>query len=122
MKTVEISSIYSHQTSDGYRDHTNLRRDIVTWESMLKNNDRQTLSTYAFYGDLYYQTPGALTLSQYNADPKQSRPAVGSTPSADQAQAAIYQKTFMAAIVKYLPHHRQISEYDEFLWRLYQLS
>ena len=50
---------YSHQTSDGYRNHTNLRRDIITWESMLKNNERQTLSTYAFYGDLYYQTPGA---------------------------------------------------------------
>lgn len=88
----------SHQTSDGYRDHTNLRRDIVTWESMLKNNDRQTLSTYAFYGSLYYQTPGALTLSEYNANPAQSRPAVGTTPSADQAQAAIYQKTFLAAI------------------------
>ncbi len=88
----------SHQTSDGYRDHTNLRRDIVTWESMLKNNDRQTLSTYAFYGSLYYQTPGALTLSQYNADPKQSRLAAGSSPSADQAQAAVYQKTFLAAI------------------------
>ncbi len=89
---------YSHQTSEGYRNHTNLRRDIITWESMLKNNQRQTLSTYAFYGDLYYQTPGALTLSEYNADPKQSRPAVGATPSAVQAQAAIYQKTFMAAI------------------------
>jgi iron complex outermembrane recepter protein len=90
---------FSHQTSDGYRDHTNLRRDIVTWESMLKNNDRQTLSTYAFYGSLYYQTPGALNLTEYNANPKQSRPAVGPTPSADQAQAAIYQKTFLAAIV-----------------------
>jgi iron complex outermembrane recepter protein len=90
---------FSHQTSDGYRDHTNLRRDIVTWESMLKNNDRQTLSTYAFYGSLYYQTPGALNLTEYNANPKQSRPAVGSTPSADQAQAAVYQKTFLAAIV-----------------------
>src|SRR5450432_1747732 len=89
---------YSHQTSDGYRDHTNLRRDIATWESILKNDSRQTLSTYAFYGDLYYQTPGALTLSEYNANPKQSRPKVGTTPSADQAQAAIYQKTFMAAI------------------------
>lgn len=89
---------YSHQTSDGYRDHTNLRRDIITWESILKNNSHQTLSTYAFYGDLYYQTPGALTLSEYNANPKQSRPAVGATPSADQAQAAIYQKTFMAGI------------------------
>ncbi|HCL84603.1 MAG TPA: TonB-dependent receptor [Chitinophagaceae bacterium] len=89
---------YSHQTSDGYRDHTNLRRDIVTWESMLKNDDRHTLSTYAFYGDLYYQTPGALNLSEYNANPKQSRPAFGPFPSADQSQAAVYQKTFMAAI------------------------
>jgi iron complex outermembrane receptor protein len=89
---------YSHQTSGGYRDHTNLRRDLVSWESMLKNTDRQTLSTYAFYGDLYYQTPGALTLAEYNANPAQSRPAAGATPSADQAKAAIYQKTFMAAI------------------------
>src|SRR5450432_1860862 len=90
---------YTHQGSDGYRDHTNLRRDIITWESVIKNSDRQTLSTYAFYGDLYYQTPGALTLSEYNANPVQSRPQVGATPSAVQAQAAIYQKTFLAAIV-----------------------
>ena len=89
---------YSHQTSDGYRQHTNLRRDVVTWESILKNTDKQTLSTYAFYGDLYYQTPGALTLSEYTANPKQARPASGAIPSANQAQAAIYQKTFMAAI------------------------
>src|SRR5664279_4954915 len=89
---------YSHQNSDGYRDHTNLRRDLISWESMLKNTSRQTLSTYAFYGDLYYQTPGALTISEYNTNPKQSRPAVGATPSAVQAQAAIYQKTFLAAI------------------------
>jgi|SRR5579863_540627 len=89
---------YSHQTSDGYRDHTNLRRDIVTWESMLKNTDKQTLSTYAFYGDLYYQTPGALTLAEYNANPKQARPAAAGNPSAEQSQAAIYQKTFMAGI------------------------
>src|ERR1700681_790771 len=89
---------YSHQTSDGYRNHTNLRRDIVTWASMLKNSHKQTLSTYAFYGDLYYQTRGALTLAKYNANPKQSRPAAGGNPSADQSQAAIYQKTFMAGI------------------------
>ena len=112
---------YSHQTSDGYRDHTNLRRDIVTWESMLKNNERQTLSTYAFYGDLYYQTPGALTLAEYNANPKQSRPAAGATPSADQAQAAIYQKTFMAAITNTYRIQFKLSEYNKFLRRLYEL-
>ncbi|HEY8733442.1 MAG TPA: TonB-dependent receptor, partial [Puia sp.] len=82
----------------GYRSHTQLRRDIITWESMLKNNDRQTLSTFASYGDLYYQTPGALTLAEYKANPRQARPVAGPNPSADQAKAAIYQKTFLAAI------------------------
>ena len=90
---------YSHQTSAGYRDHTNLRRDIASWESVLKKNEKQILSTYASYGDLYYQTPGALTLAEYNANPKQYRPKSGTTPSAYQAKAAVYQKTFMAAII-----------------------
>ena len=89
---------FSHQTSDGYRDHTNLRRDMAVWESVLKNTDRQTLSSFVSYGDLYYQTPGALSLAQYIANPKQARPAGGPNPSAQQAQAAIYQKTFMVAI------------------------
>ena len=89
---------YSHQTSDGYRDHTALRRDFVNWESVLKSNERRRLSTYASYGDLYYQTPGALTLSQYNIDPRMARPAGGGNPSAAQCQAAVYQKTFLAAI------------------------
>jgi iron complex outermembrane recepter protein len=89
---------YSHQTSDGYRDHTALRRDFIDWESVLKSNERRTLSTYASYGDLYYQTPGALTITEYNANPRQSRPAAGGNPSADQCQAAIYQKTFLAAV------------------------
>jgi iron complex outermembrane receptor protein len=89
---------FSHQTSNGYRDHTQLRRDMAIWESVLKNNGKQTLSSFVSYGDLYYQTPGALTLAQYNANPKLARPAAGGNPSAEQCQAAIYQKTFMAAI------------------------
>ena len=31
---------YSHQNSDGYRVQTNMHRDIATWESQLKMNDR----------------------------------------------------------------------------------
>ncbi|HVY73898.1 MAG TPA: Plug domain-containing protein, partial [Puia sp.] len=30
---------YSHQSSNGYRDHTQLRRDMVIWESVLKHTD-----------------------------------------------------------------------------------
>ncbi|MEO8823305.1 MAG: TonB-dependent receptor, partial [Ginsengibacter sp.] len=86
---------YSHQTSDGYRQQAKMRRDIGTWESQLKVSDKQTLHAFMSYGDLYYQTPGGLNLAQYNANPKQSRPAAGPYPGAVQAKAAIYQKTFL---------------------------
>jgi iron complex outermembrane recepter protein len=86
---------YAHQTSDGYRQQAKMRKDIATWENSLRINDKQTLHTYMSYGDLYYQTPGGLTLAQYNADPKQARPGSGSQPGAVQNKAAIYQKNFL---------------------------
>jgi iron complex outermembrane receptor protein len=90
------SFAYSHQTSDGYRQQTQMRRDIASWETQIKTSEKQTLHAYMLYGDLYYQTPGALTRTEYNKDPRQARPAVGTQPSAIQAQAAIFQKNFTA--------------------------
>jgi len=87
---------YSHQTSDGYRSQSKMRRDIATWESLLKVNDKQSLHAYMSYSDLFYQTPGGLTLAQYSANPKQARPPAGSQPGAVQNKAAIYQKIFIA--------------------------
>ena len=89
---------YTHQTSDGYREHTRMRRDVATWETQIKANDKQQLSASVLYGDLYYQTPGGLTAAQFNTNPRSARPAAGIFPSADDAQAAIYQKTFLAGI------------------------
>jgi len=87
---------YDHQTSDGYRQQTEMRRDIGSWETMLKPGDKQTIHAYILYSDLYYQTPGGLTESEYNKDPRQARPPVGTSPGAVQAQAAIFQKNFTA--------------------------
>lgn len=89
---------YTHQTSDGYRDHTRMRRDVVNWQTSIKANEKQELKASVLYGDLYYQTPGALTLSEYNINPRSARPKAGTLPSADQAKAAIYQKTFLAGL------------------------
>ncbi|MEO8404368.1 MAG: TonB-dependent receptor plug domain-containing protein [Chitinophagaceae bacterium] len=89
---------FSHTTTDGYRDHTNMRRDIATWQTQIKSSDRQQLTASVLYGDLYYQTPGALTKAEYTANPQAARPAAGVNPSADAAKAAIYQKTFLAGI------------------------
>jgi iron complex outermembrane recepter protein len=92
----ENSFNYSHQTSDGYRSQGKMRRDIATWESLLKVNDKQILHAYMSYSDLYYQTPGGLTRAQYDTNPKQARPSAGSQPGAVQNKAAIYQKIFIA--------------------------
>jgi iron complex outermembrane recepter protein len=87
---------YDHQTSDGYRQQTQMRRDIGSWETMLRPNDKQTIHAYMLYSDLYYQTPGGLTEAEYNKDPQMARPPVGTSPGAVQAQAAIFQKNFTA--------------------------
>src|SRR5688500_10636446 len=34
---------YTHQSSDGYRQHTRMRRDVATWETQFKASDKQQL-------------------------------------------------------------------------------
>src|SRR5687767_510536 len=87
---------YTRQSSDGYRVQSAMEREVFSWQSRMHGGNKQVLSTHVFYGDLYYQTPGALTLAQYRANNKAGRPAAGIFPSAQAARAAIYQKTFWA--------------------------
>lgn len=86
----------SHQQSDGWRNQTNTRRDIANYTGSFIVSSKQTISANIFYSDLYYQTPGGLTLAQLTANPRQSRPAAGAFRSAAQQQAALYIKTIYA--------------------------
>lgn len=87
---------YAHNESDGYRDQTSMRRDNFSWNSQLQLSDRQKISASILYTDMYYQTPGALTLTEYNNNPRAARPAGGGFPSAINAKAAIFQKNLVA--------------------------
>lgn len=87
---------FQHQQSDGYRNHSALRRNILSWSGHHRFGESQVLKTTFLYSDLYYQTPGALTKAEYEANPKASRPGGFGFPSAEQSRAAIYQKTFLA--------------------------
>jgi iron complex outermembrane receptor protein len=89
---------YSHQQSHGYRDHTSMRRDVATWRTQISSGKKESLNFNFLYGDLYYETPGALTKTEYKKDPSASRPAAGAFPSADGAKAAIYQKTWLGGL------------------------
>jgi iron complex outermembrane receptor protein len=86
---------FQHQQSDGYREHSALRRDVFSYSGNYLLN-RSQLKTTFIYGDLKYETPGALNENEYKNNPRASRPAIGSFPSAVQAQTAIMQKMFLA--------------------------
>ncbi len=83
---------YAHNQTDGYRVQTRMRRDNFSWQSQLILSAKQQLDASVLFSDMYYQTPGALTLAEFTADPKAARPAGGGFPSAVNAHAGIYQK------------------------------
>lgn len=98
----------SHQQSHGYRDHTAMERDVFNWQAQIKSG-KETLRFNFLYGDLFYETPGALTKTEYEKNPKAARPAAGIFPSADKAKAAIYQKTWFGG----LNNHYKFNEHFE---------
>ncbi|MFT2010738.1 TonB-dependent receptor domain-containing protein [Pontibacter sp. 13R65] len=64
---------YTRQQYDGYREHTAMEREVLLLSAQFYPSEKQTLSTYLIYSDLFYQLPGALTQEQYNENPRQAR-------------------------------------------------
>ena len=89
---------YLQLSSNGYRDHSELERKVFTWDLDADISDKGKITTHFLFGDLFYETPGALTLAEFNNNPKAARPRVGFTPGSVENKAAIFQKIFMAGI------------------------
>lgn len=88
----------AYQQADGYRRHTAMQRQYWQVSERLHYGKNNSLQLLAFYADLQYQTPGGLTLAQYETDPRQARPAAGPNPGAEAQQAGIYNKTLFAGL------------------------
>jgi iron complex outermembrane receptor protein len=89
---------YAHQQIDGYRDQSAMRRDVIQTQGSYQISDKRIIAANFFYADLFYETPGGLTLKQYNDNPKQARPAGGPNASAVAQKAAVYNKTIYAGV------------------------
>jgi iron complex outermembrane receptor protein len=89
---------FSHQQTDGYRTHTNMRRDVLHYSGTSILTGKQKLHSNIFLADLFYQTPGGLTLAEMQVNPKQARPAAGVFRGADAQQAAVYLKTLYTGL------------------------
>lgn len=88
---------YAHNQADGYREQSAMRRDNVAWTSHWRS-DKSQLTASVMYGNMYYQTPGGLTQTEYKANPSAARPATPGFPSAVQAKAAIWQQNLIAGL------------------------
>lgn len=87
-----------HHQQQGFRDHSAVRRNYLSWQNSSAISGTYTVNTLVLYSNLEYETPGGLTLAQYQTDPKQARPAAGAFPSAQDARAAIYQQSFYGGV------------------------
>jgi iron complex outermembrane recepter protein len=88
----------THQQADGYRDNSRLRKDVVHFADQWSISKKDELKFHLLLADLYYQTPGGLNLAQWQANPKQSRQATQTLPSAIQQKIAVYNKTIFTGL------------------------
>lgn len=90
---------FSRQHSDGYREHTMFDRTTFNSDFRFNLGTRSTLAATVLFSDVFYRTPGGLTLAQFSENPKQSRPAAGPNRSAREQNASVKSKNVYAGVV-----------------------
>ncbi len=105
-KKMASSVRQTHLQTDGYRQQSAMRKDVVTWQAATVSG-KQQFRFLVFYTDLLYQTPGGITQAQFQSDPTLARQPAGALPGSVQQKAAIYNKTFFAAV----HHTSQLGKY-----------
>jgi len=97
-ETLDSRILYMHQESGGYREQSAMKRNGFIADLGFKIDASTLVRVVTLYSDLFYQTPGGLTESQFQSNPQQARPPSGSIPGAVEQQAAVYNKTLFSGI------------------------
>lgn len=97
-KNYSLGITQSFQRSDGYRDHSAMKRNYLQLVQKLNYAPTANLKSLIFYSDLRYQTPGGLNAAQLALNPRASRPAAGAIRSAAEQQAGIYSKMLFGGL------------------------
>lgn len=92
-KNISGKLVQSHNQSDGYREHSRLRKDNLQYQFKSYSGSQLITEGLFLLSNLYYQTPGGLNAVQFATNPRQARPATAVLPSAIAQQTAIFNKT-----------------------------
>ncbi|MDB5144172.1 MAG: TonB-dependent receptor, partial [Mucilaginibacter sp.] len=87
------------QSYGGYRQNSYMQRNYVQADDKLTFSKDDQLKILGFYSDLSYETPGGLTLSQYQTEPQLARLPTKTIPGAIQQKIGIYQKMLLGGVV-----------------------
>ena len=85
-------------TSQGWRNHSQIKRAGFIYTGDIASKKEQKLKALLLYSFVNYETPGGLTLAEYNFNPKAARPATANAPGAEEAKAGIEQQSLFAAL------------------------
>lgn len=97
-KKSQLSLTQAYQRSDGYRENSALEKHFVQLAQKWEYTPKTSLKVMLIFSDLFYQTPGGLTLDQFNANPAAARYPTATLPGASQQKAAISNRTFFGGI------------------------
>ncbi len=98
-KKFQLDLRLGSQHADGYRQQTKMDRQTAQLDWQLSLSPKSFLSGTTFSTDLYYQTPGGLTQTQYEQDARQARPDSSPTsPGAVKQQASVTNRTGYAGL------------------------
>jgi iron complex outermembrane recepter protein len=89
----------AYETYGGYRQNSYMDRNYLQAVDKLTFSKKDQLKFLGFYSDLGYETPGGLTLAQFQADPQLARLPTKTVPGAIQQKIGIYQKMLMGGFV-----------------------
>lgn len=89
---------FVRQQADGYREQSGMWRNAFQGDIVYTLEPTTLVQITVLSTDIYYQTPGGLTESQYLADPQQARPASPAGPGAVEQKASVTNRTTLTGI------------------------
>lgn len=95
----QLNITQAYETYGGYRQQSNMYRNYFQLSDKWSYDKHNNLKVLGFYSDLNYQTPGGLTLSQFQDDPQLARPATATVPGAIGQHSGIIQKMLFGGLV-----------------------
>lgn len=89
---------FAHHKSDGYREQSALKRNALNADVTVRAGSKGTLTSTLLFSNLFYETPGGLTLEQFEQNPSEARPPSASL-GAVEAKAAVTNETVFGGLI-----------------------